>query len=88
MQAIRSGATPKIGDKFVVNGRTYGIHENGTLYPISGPGFHQLTRPQFKALGVYNKFGETARATQILDNMGLAQADRVAALNIWKLYGM
>jgi hypothetical protein len=79
--AIRAGQVPRLRGQYTVNGRVYGEH-GGTLYPISGTGFHYLTRAQFKALGVYNEFGNTARAAEILNNMGIAPADRAAALRI------
>ncbi len=81
---IRAGQAEKVGDKFVVNGRTYG-HHDGTLYPISGPGIHTLDRGAFKALGVYNKMGgETENAVKILDNMGIGAEQRAAALRAWQ----
>ncbi len=81
---IRAGQAERVGDKFVVNGRTYG-HHDGTLYPMSGPGIHTLDRGAFKALGVYNKFGgETEAATKILDNMGIGAEERAAALRAWQ----
>ncbi len=79
--AIRSGQVPRVRGQYTVNGRTYGEH-GGTLFPISGRGFHYLTRPQFKALGVYNEFGNTPRAMEILDNMGIASTDRASALRV------
>jgi hypothetical protein len=57
---------------------------DGTLYPISGEGFHQLSRGAFKALGVYNQFGDSAQAAEILDRMGATPADREAALAAWR----
>jgi hypothetical protein len=79
--AINAGKATRVGGNWVVNGRTYGAHD-GTLYPIEGPGFHQLTRGAFKALGVYNKFGNTAEAAEILSKMGTSAADRAAALRV------
>jgi len=68
-----------------VNGRTYGTHPNGRLYPIKGPGIHPLSRPAFKALGVFNKFGNSDRAAFVLNRMGVHLADRKAALQVWML---
>ena len=67
-----------------VNGRTYAVEPNGTLSPRVGAGFHQLSRAEFKALGVYNKFGNSDRANQIMTNMGIGQAERAKALVVWK----
>ncbi|MBZ4376686.1 hypothetical protein NR800_36845 [Corallococcus interemptor] len=69
---------------WTLNGRTYGAHDNGTLYPIRGAGFHELNRSAFKALGVYNKFDDTPRAREILDKMGTSQSDRKDALKAYK----
>jgi hypothetical protein len=74
----------RVNGNYVINGRTYGVHD-GTLFPISGPGFHYLTRPQFKAFGVYNEFGNTARAAEILDKMGIATSDRAEALRVFEV---
>lgn len=65
---------------WAINGRTYGAHDSGTLYPIRGSGFHELNRGAFKALGVYNKFKDTPRAREILDKMGISERERQAAL--------
>jgi hypothetical protein len=59
-------------------------YHDGTLYPISGPGFHLLDRVTFKALGVHNKFGNSKRAAEILNNMGISEAAREAALRAWQ----
>jgi hypothetical protein len=69
---------------WTLNGRTYGAHDNGTLFPIRGSGFHELNRSAFKALGVYNKFDDTPRAKEILDKMGTSQSDRKDALKAYK----
>jgi hypothetical protein len=82
--AIRGGRAEKVGETYVVNGRTYSAHD-GTLYPISGAGLHQLNRGAFKALAVFNKFGDTAEAYAILrrmHNVGPREID--AALVAWR----
>jgi hypothetical protein len=67
-----------------VNGRTYGVHD-GTLYPISGTGFHQLNRGAFQALGVLNKFGDTSQARVILARMkNVGPSEIEAALLAWR----
>jgi len=71
------------GETFAINGRVYGSH-GGTLFPISGKGFHQLDRAGFKVLGVFNKFGNSSRAVQILDNMGISSGARDAAMKAWR----
>ena len=85
IKIIKAGQATIENDKFVLpNGRIYG-HHNGTLYPISGPGLHQLDRPAFKALGVYNKLGNTLRSEAILNNMGISAEAKNTALQVWRL---
>ena len=80
--AIRAGKAQRVGNTFTVNNRVYGVHD-GTLYPISGPGFYTLDRGAYKALGVYNKFGDTSQANIILNNMGISEQARVSAIQVW-----
>jgi hypothetical protein len=82
----QAGRAPGGEFSYSVNGRTYGMHTNGTLYPVEGVGVHTLDRASFKALGVFNQFGDTPRATQILDKMGIGVAERARALDVWKTY--
>lgn len=89
IQAIRAGAAQvgrALGGEttYTIRGRTYGIHPNGTLYPMHGDGVHVLDRGGFKALGVYNKFGDTPRAEQIIESMGTAAPAREEALSVWR----
>ncbi|MDQ2808502.1 MAG: hypothetical protein M3Z04_16575 [Chloroflexota bacterium] len=84
--AINAGQATQSGDTFTINGRIYGTHD-GVLYPMSGTGFYELDRGAYKALGVYNKFGDTPQAGTILDNMGIAQTQRAAALQAWRAGG-
>jgi RHS repeat-associated protein len=81
--AINRGLARREGDRFIIHGRTYGVHD-GTLYPISGPGFHQLDRGAFKALGVFNTFGDTGRAAEIMSRMGLSQEAIEAGRAAWR----
>jgi hypothetical protein len=78
VRAINEGRAVRNGDTYQVNGRTYG-HHDGVLYPMDGPGFHRLDRAAFKALGVYNEFGLTPRAEDILNRMGMAPEARAQA---------
>ncbi len=82
----RVGRTPGGEVSYTINGRTYGAHANGTLYPMQGDGIHVLDRGAFKALGVYNQVGNTPRAAQILDYMRIGTAERAKALDIWKTH--
>lgn len=57
---------------------------DGTLYPISGEGLVTLNRGEYKALGVYKKFGESSQADKILNNMGVSAETRSKALDVYK----
>ena len=82
ISAINEGrAIKNQDDTFTVNGRTYGYHpETGKTYPISGKDFYELDRGAYEALGIYNKFGNTSRANDILDNIGIDEVSRQSAL--------
>ena len=83
VKAIRNGEASVTNGKYQINGRTYEEH-GGTLYPVSGKGFYSMNRGEYQALGVYNKFGNTPKATEILDNMNTTKATRDRALMIHK----
>ena len=82
--AIRSGKAVKKGEDFIVNGRIYGVHGNGTLFPKSGPGLYELDRGGYQALGILNKFGNTKKASEIMDKSGITHDAREAALKVWE----
>lgn len=85
VRAINAGQAQRVGDTYIINGRTYGV-KDGTLYPITGDGFHLLSRMAYKALGIFNTFGNTAQANAILSRMTqLTAADKAAALAVWRL---
>jgi hypothetical protein len=93
VDAVRSGrATYEdhqlVDGRFLLpNGRVYGVERlpDGTrmLYPVSGPGIDTLSRIRMKALGVYNRLGDTPRAAATLEsNLNAEPADRRAALHV------
>ncbi len=81
--AINAGKAEQNGETFLINGRTYGLH-GSTLFPIAGPGFYLLNRAAYRALGVYNKFGNGIAANEILNAMNVISLDREAALEAWR----
>ncbi|MEQ1572034.1 MAG: RHS repeat-associated core domain-containing protein, partial [Myxococcota bacterium] len=82
--AINQGFALRVGNNFHLNGRVYGSHD-GTLYPISGQGFHQLNRGAYQALGVLNKFGDTPKAQEILGRMHNVGPEEIeAASAAWR----
>ena len=84
MAAIRSGQAQQVGDTFIVNGRTYGMHD-GTLYPISGPGLYKLDRGTYKALGILNESGgDTPEADMKLKEERISIEAKAEALKVFK----
>ncbi|MEQ8280264.1 MAG: hypothetical protein RMA76_13110 [Deltaproteobacteria bacterium] len=79
--AIRRGEGVIDGDRITINGRTYGAHD-GTLFPVEGPGFHQLDRGGFKAIQEIKRAGSLEGAQQALDGMGIPQATRELAARL------
>lgn len=59
IEAIRTGRAHWNADtsRYEINGRTWGVEDNGTVFPASGPGLAELTRSQFKALRELNIAG-------------------------------
>ncbi|MGC4815023.1 hypothetical protein ACLQ29_31295 [Micromonospora sp. DT228] len=43
--------------RYVVNGRTYGVEDTGTVFPETGPGLVRMERMEYKALKTYIQFG-------------------------------
>lgn len=55
------------GNFYEVNGRSYGVEGNGTVFPIAGPGFAQLSRPEYKVLQqLIDAEGDVAAAREAL----------------------
>jgi Domain of unknown function (DUF4157) len=87
--AIRGGQA-KAGNEdgvvtFTVNGRTYGSHDDGVLYPIRGTGIHELDRGAFQALGVLNELkSDPAKAEEILKKIKTTDAQKAAAMAAFK----
>lgn len=69
--AIRSGKAQKIGDTYVIDGRTYGIHD-GTIFPMAGEGFYTFDRGAYKAYGFLNEYGNTAETFKLMKKAQLS----------------
>ena len=65
-----------------VGDRHHGMYDNDTVYLVKMTRFAPLNWGAFKALGVYNTFGATYEAENILDRMGVSAAQRQAALAV------
>src|SRR5439155_12575081 len=82
----RPGERPRI--QWSIGGRTYGMHENGALFPISGDGFHTMSGPAYEILKVYNdEGGPSMTSTQArlrslpwVRAQHVAEADRIGHL--------
>jgi hypothetical protein len=48
-----SSRTPGGEMAYTINGRTYGVHPGGQIYPISGRGMHQLGRKENATLKIF-----------------------------------
>lgn len=84
IDAINRGEGVRRGDAYEINGRTYRLTGEGHTYPLQGEGFHRLDRQAFKALRVYNQFGNTARAAAYLAAMNTTPDQRASALRAWQ----
>lgn len=81
--AINRGEAVRQGDTYTIGGRTYVLEPTGTLSPRDGDGFYVLTRASFRALWVYQTFGEGERADAILSqmhNVGSAEREMARAV--------
>ncbi|MEU9498773.1 WXG100 family type VII secretion target [Streptomyces sp. NPDC048196] len=57
------------GERYEINGRTYGVHENGTVYPAKGPGFVEMDRNEYAALSqIVKAKGDLSAAPQLTKN--------------------
>ena len=74
LAAINRGEGRRSGDDYEVNGRVYRQKPNGGSFPLQGPGVHPLGRAAYRALGVYNAFGETDAAEAELDRLRINDA--------------
>jgi hypothetical protein len=71
---------------YEVNGRSYGVEASGTVYPISGPGFVNLSRFEYKVLKQLIAADgdiDAARAALRRDP-SVSEADWVAALEVFR----
>lgn len=87
-RAINDGLAVREGNEFRVHGRVYGAkvaRPGSRLYPISGDGIHELTRNEFKALGVYNDLGISPRVELIIARMGVSITEQYRVRALWQI---
>lgn len=70
-----------------IHGRLYGIHENGTAFPIEGDGIIVVSRGAFRALQAYEEYnGINDRSEhEIGHEKGVTGEDRAVAQRIWHM---
>jgi uncharacterized protein YukE len=76
------------GNCYEVNGRSYGVEGTGTVYPISGPGFVNLSRSEYKVLKqLIGSDGDVTAAREALRrDPSVSEADWTAALDVFKYH--
>jgi hypothetical protein len=73
---------------YEVNGRTYGVEANGTIYPIAGPGLVTLSRSEYKVLKeCIARDGDISAARAALRrDPSISDADWEAALEVFRYH--
>ena len=85
LAAIKLGDARWINNEIHINERVYGLHENGTIYPIRGEGFYRLDRFSYKALGILNEYGVgTPEAERALELNRISPQTYSAAFEVWE----
>lgn len=75
-------------NRWEVNGRTYGVEPNGTVYPVDGPGFVNLSRSEYKVLKqlIAAKGDVAAARTALGRDPSVSESDWQAALDVFKYH--
>ncbi|HWK79522.1 MAG TPA: hypothetical protein VNP95_02080 [Thermomicrobiales bacterium] len=70
-----------------VNGRLYGQHANGTLFPIRGEGFVEMDRQEYKALLAIRRYnGDMALALRELrSDPHISGEQQETAIRLWTI---
>lgn len=73
-------------NRYEVNGRSYVVESTGTVFPVSGPGFAYLSRPEYKVLKqLIGAYGDIAAARDALRrDPSIGAADWRAALAVFR----
>jgi hypothetical protein len=72
--------------RYEVNGRSYAVESTGTVFPVSGPGFVNLSRPEYKVLKqLIGSEGDVDAARAALRrDPSVSDADWRSALEVFK----
>jgi hypothetical protein len=89
LRAIESGKArwnPDTQRYELPNGRIYGVEDNGTLFPVSGPGLEPLGRGEYQALQHFIRSdGDIAAAEAAMArNPFITESDKKRALEIFR----
>jgi hypothetical protein len=70
-----------------IHDRVYGVHENGTTFPIEGSGIVLANRGAYAALMIFRRYnGVNVQAEfQIAQEAGISDEDRVEAIRLWHI---
>jgi hypothetical protein len=73
-------------NRYEVNGRTYAVESTGTVFPVSGPGFVNLSRSEYKVLKqLVGSDGDINTARDALRrDPSVSDADWRSALEVFK----
>jgi hypothetical protein len=87
MNAIRNGRAIRDGERFTVNGRTYQMKPNGTMFPVEGDGFvPPVSRGVIFALNAYARYNGINETSEYEATMAsVSEEDRERAREIWSL---
>ncbi|HEX6355890.1 hypothetical protein [Actinophytocola sp.] len=64
IQAGKARWDPDTNSYVTESGRRYKVESNGTVFPVDGPGFVQLNRPEYKALQALIRFDGDVEAAK------------------------
>ena len=85
---ISSGRATWVAEdnRYEVDGRTYGVESTGTVFPVSGPGFVNLSRTEYKVLKqLIGSDGDVSAAQDALRrDPSVSDADWRSALDVFK----
>lgn len=84
---IQHGYATRIGDnRWTVNGRTYVMESNGTLYPEGAAGLVTLNRREFKVLTVFVRYDgdESSARKELESDPNIDENDILPALALFR----
>lgn len=83
--SVNAGEAERKGDTYTIRQRRYRLETTGRVYPVDGPGIHPLGRGAYKALQLYNEYGDTEKAVRQMDFESIKPEEREIAVRLWRL---